>query len=456
MADQQVSSQTWAHKWTFILAAAGSAIGLGNIWKFPFITGIYGGGAFVLVYLLCVAAIGIPIMIAETTLGRHGRQSPVNSFRLLTRESDASPMWGGVAWMGLLSGIFILSFYSVIAGWALIYTWDVAMGAFNGMTGEQVGAAFDTLTSNPMKLTFAHTLFMGMTAFVVARGIHKGLEDSVRVMMPALFVILILMLGYSIVETDSFGEGLSFLFSVDFSKLDSDAILAAMGHAFFTLSIGMGAIMAYGAYMPKNTSIVRTIGIVVFLDTAVALVAGMAIFPIVFANGMEASAGPGLLFVSLTTAFGNMPAGQLFGGMFFLLITLAALSSSISLIEPAVAWATERFGLGRVSATLLFTVLIWALGMGTVFSFNIWSGEEYQLFGMTVFELLDFLTANVMLPVGGLLVAVFAGYVMKRSIIFKELDLPLGQFNLWRALCRVVAPLSVLFVFVMNLYNALI
>ncbi len=456
MGDQKTAALgTWANRWTFILAAAGSAIGLGNIWKFPFITGEYGGGAFVLVYLVCIALVGIPIMMAETVLGRHGRHSPIVTMRELARESDAGKGWSLVGWMGVLAGFLILSFYSVIAGWALAFTWDMGSGDLMGLTGEQVGAHFDALVTNPTQLTFWHTIFMVLTALVIVRGIHKGLENSVRVIMPLLFVLLIVLLGYSIVETDQFGRGFSFLFSFDFSKLTWEAVLAAMGHAFFTLSLGMGAIMAYGAYMPKSASIGSTVITVAVLDTVVALVAGLAIFPIVFANGMEPGAGPGLLFVSLPTAFGHMPGGQVFGVLFFVLVSLAALSSSISLIEPAVAWATERFSMSRLVATSLFSALVWLIGMGTVFSFNLWSGEEYQLFGMTVFELLDFVTANIMLPLGGLLIAIFAGWIMKRSVVYKELNLSLVRFNLWRALCRVIAPVCVFVIFVANLYKAI-
>lgn len=456
MSDQQAAAPgTWASRWTFILAAAGSAIGLGNIWKFPFVTGEHGGGAFVLIYLACIALVGVPIMMAETMLGRHGRHSPVIAMRELARESDAGKGWSLVGWTGVLAGFLILSFYSVIAGWALAFAWDMAGGDLTGLTAGQIGAHFDALLADPVQLTFWHTLFMVLTALVVARGIHKGLGNSMRVIVPLLFLLLTVLLGYSIVETDQFGHGLSFLFSFDFHKLTWESVLAAMEHTFFTLSLSMGAIMAYGAYMPKSAPVGSTVITVAVLDTVVALVAGLAIFPIVFANDMAPEAGPGLLFVSLPAAFGHMPGGQVFGVLFFVLASLAALSSSISLIEPIVAWSTERFSMNRQVATLLFSVLGWLLGMGTVFSFNRWSGEEYQLFGMTVFELLDFVTANIMLPLSGLLIAIFAGWVMKRSVVYKELNLSLVRFNLWRALCRVIAPVCVFVVFVANLYRTI-
>ncbi|MCK5893420.1 MAG: sodium-dependent transporter [Endozoicomonadaceae bacterium] len=456
MADQQTAVLgVWAGRSTFILAAAGSAVGLGNLWKFSFVTGEYGGGAFVLVYLVCIALIGIPIMMAETALGRQGRQSPMASMRKLARGSDVSRHWSLLGWMGVLTGFLILSFYSVIAGWALAFTWDLGVGNLRGFTGEQVGTHFDALVADPVKLTGWHTLFMVLIALVVARGVHKGLESSVRVIMPLLLVLLIVLLGYSMIATDQFGRALSFLFSLNFSTLTWEAVLAAMGQSFFALSLGMGAIMVYGAYMPNDASIGSAVMTVAILNSVIALVVGMVIFPIALANGVEPSAGPRLLFVSLPAAFGQMPGGQIFGTLFFMLVSLAALSSSISLIEPLVAWTVERFLMSRVVAATIVSALIWLMGMGTVFSFNVWSGEEYQCFGMTVFELLDFVTAKIMLPLGGLLTAIFASWIMKRSVIYKALNLSLARFNLWRALCRVIIPVCVCVMFAVSLYKAL-
>lgn len=455
MADQQTVLGVWAGRSTFILAATGSAVGLGNIWKFPLITAEYGGGAFILVYLTCIALIGIPVMMAETVLGRRGRHSPMASIWKLARESDVGRRWSLLGWMGALTGFLILSFYSVIAGWALAFTWNLGVGDLRGLTGEQVGAHFDALVADPVRLTGWHTLFMVLTALVIARGIHKGLESSVRVIIPLLFVLLIALLGYSMIATDQFGRGCSFLFSLDFSQLTWEAVLAAMGQSFFALSLGMGAIMVYGAYMPNDASIVSAAITVTILNSVIALVVGMVIFPVVFANGVELSVGPRLLFVSLPAAFSQMPGGQIFGALFFMLVSLAALSSSISLIEPMVAWATERFSMSRIVAATIFSVLVWLIGMGTVFSFNLWSGEEYQFYGMTVFELLDFVTAKIMLPLSGLLTVIFAGWMMKRPVIYKALNLSLVRFNLWRALCRVIIPVCVFVMFAVSLYKAL-
>lgn len=313
----------WSGRWAFILAATGSAVGLGNIWKFPYITGDNGGGAFVVVYLLCILLIGIPIMIAEVMLGRKGRLSPINTMSTLASDDNRHQIWRGIGWMGAIAGLIILSYYSVIAGWAMAYVPRLASGIFAGSTADTANAVFSELTSDPERLLAWHSLFMVATMMIVARGVSDGLEKAVRYLMPLLIVMLIVMVGYA-ANSGGFSQGFNYLFSPDFSKLSSDSILAAMGHAFFTLSLGMGAIMAYGAYLPKEVSIVKTTFFIAGADTIVALLAGMAIFPIVFANGMEPSAGAGLIFKTLPIAFGQMSGGIIFGTLFFTLIVFAA------------------------------------------------------------------------------------------------------------------------------------
>ncbi len=440
------ATKTWANRWTFLLAAAGSAIGLGNIWKFPYVAGQHGGGAFVMLYLFCIAIMGIPLLMAETAIGRNTRLSPLNAIRKLTGDLGANKSWRIIGWMGMLSGFLILSFYSVIAGWSLSYAWDIITGAFSGMDTNQVGDAFNALVSSAPRQTFWHTVFILLTLFITFRGIHKGLEKGLQVMMPALFVLLLVMLVYSMLETGQFMRGMSFMFAVDFSKVTIDALVAALGQAFFTLSLGMCCLMAYGAYMPANNSIPRTAVNVAVLDTLMAIISGLIVFPIVFAYGLEPSAGPGLLFVSLTAAFAHMPMGEFFGFIFFVLVGIAALSSAISLLEPSLAWVVERTPLSRSVATIVLCFAIWLVGLGTVFSM---SGDlTFTLFEKNFFDLLDYLTSNILLPVGGLLVSIFAGWVMKRSTMAKELGLSVGVFNLWRAMIRVIVPLCVLTVLI--------
>jgi NSS family neurotransmitter:Na+ symporter len=435
----------WSSRTTFVLAATGSAVGLGNIWKFPYITGQNGGGAFVLVYLVCIACIGIPIMMAEIMLGRRGRQSPVNTMELLAQEAGRTPNWKYLGWAGVIAGFLILSYYSVIAGWAISYVFRTVSGEFSGASAEQVGAIFDNFLASPESLLAWHTIFMVMTMVVVARGVRHGLEKAIRFMMPALLILLLIMLGYAL-NTGSFDEGLDFLFNADFSKLSRDGVLIAMGHAFFTLSLGMGAIMVYGSYVPHKASIATTTFFIAGADTLVALVAGMAIFPIVFANGLEPGAGPGLIFVTLPIAFGQMPGGLLFGTLFFILVVFAAWSSSISLIEPAITWLVENKGMQRARACIYAGVVTWFVGVGTVLSFNLWS--DARLFDKTFFDLLDYLTANIMLPLGGLLIALFAGWIMTRASTMDELQMAdHGGYRLWRFLVRFITPVGVTIVF---------
>jgi len=434
----------WSSRLAFILAATGSAVGLGNIWKFPYITGENGGGAFVLIYLLCIAVVGIPVMMSEIMLGRRGRQSPIHTMRTLSQEEGGSRHWQVVGWSGVLAGFLILSFYSVIAGWALSYVVSAVSGSFSGMTGEESGAMFGGMVSNPGGQLFWHTLFMVMTMFVVARGVREGLERAIRLLMPALFVLLLILVGYAM-NSGGFEQGLHFLFNPDFSKVTTEGVLTALGHAFFTLSLGMGAIMVYGAYLPDNISIAKVTLTVAIADTAVALLAGMAIFPIVFANGLEPGAGPGLIFQTLPVAFGAMPGGVLFATLFFVLLVFAAWSSAISIIEPVVAWLVESRGMTRKRAATGAGAVTWALGIATILSFNVWS--EVKWFDKTVFDLLDYLTANIMLPLGGLLMALFAGWVMNQNHSRGELGLEEGAYQKWRGLIRYVTPIAILLIF---------
>jgi NSS family neurotransmitter:Na+ symporter len=302
---------TWKSRWTFILAATGSAVGLGNIWKFPYITGEYGGGAFVLVYLGCILLIGVPVMIAEIMVGRAGRSDPVHSMSKLGREAGKSSYWGAVGAVGIIAGLMIMMFYSVVAGWALEYVAQSITGLYSDASTDEIETNFSNLLSDNTQQTIWHSLFTLVTASVVAGGVTKGIGKAVEILMPILFGFLLLLLGYSWVNGD-FSAGLHFMFDTDFSKLTGEAILVAMGHAFFTLSLGMGAIMAYGAYFPGKTSIGKTVLTIAALDTVIALVAGMAMFPLVFANGLTPGQGPGLMFVTLPIAFANMN-----GGLFF-------------------------------------------------------------------------------------------------------------------------------------------
>ncbi len=451
MAEQRTSIHgQWSSRLMFIMAATGSAVGLGNIWKFPYITGENGGGAFVLVYLACIALVGIPIMMSEVLIGRRGRQSPINTMRTLAYEESRHGFWQIVGWGGVVAGFLIISYYSVIAGWALAYVFRAASGMFIGVTGDSAGSMFSHLVADPERLLAWHTIFMVMTTVVVARGVHSGLEKAVQYLMPMLFLLLLVLVGYAM-TTGSFEQGLRFLFEPDFSAITAGGVLLAMGQAFFTLSLGMGAIMMYGSYLPKEASIAKTSIIIAGLDTLVALLAGMAIFPIVFANGLEAGEGPGLIFQTLPIAFGQMKGGVLFATLFFVLLVVAAWTSGISLLEPAVAWLVENRGWQRVRGATVVGVVGWALGIITIMSFSGWA-FSFEFAGKTksngLFDMLDILTASIMLPLGGLAMAVFAGYFMSRESTVDELGMgDRFSYKLWRFVARYITPVAVILVF---------
>ena len=439
----------WSSRLAFVLAATGSAVGLGNVWRFPYTAGEYGGGAFVLIYLLCVAGIGIPIMMAEIMLGRRGRQSPINTMRTLAAREGVAPAWQLLGWMGILSGLLILSFYSVIAGWTLAYVFRAGAGMFAGIDADAANAIFSDLVADPERLLAWHTIFMVMSVVVVARGVASGLEQAVRFLMPALFLLLVVMVLYA-AQAGDFAAGFAYMFKPDFAKLGQhagEAALSAMGQAFFSLSLGMGAIMIYGSYLNSQASIGQNAVIIAAADTLVALLAGLAIFPIVFANGLEPSSGPGLIFKTLPIAFGQMPAGGFFGVLFFVLLVFAAWTSAISLLEPMVALLVENLGFSRVRAAMLSGIAVWLLGIACLLSLNAWSG--FTVFGKGILDLFDFVTANVMLPLGGVLIAVFAGWVMRRASSVEELRLGSGSivYQGWRLLIRYVAPACVIVVF---------
>lgn len=444
MIDKQSLHGEWSSRFAFILAATGSAVGLGNIWKFPYIAGENGGSAFVIVYIVCVVLMGIPIMMAETMLGRRAKRNPVDTMRALTQEAGADSRWQYLAWMGMLAGLLILSYYSVIAGWASAYTLKAFLGQFSSTSAGETEMMFADFISSPIRLIFWHSFFMLATMVIVSKGIRNGLERAVQMLMPVLFVMMFLLVGYAM-TTSGYQQGLHFLFSPDFSKITGKVVLIAMGQAFFSLGLGMGTMMIYGAYLPKNVSIGKSAIIVAGADTIVALLAGIAIFPIVFANGLHPDSGPGLVFETLPIAFGNMTGGWLFGVLFFVMLVVAALTSSIALIEPAVAWLIESKEMTRDQACVRAGLVAWALGFMTVFSFNRWA--DITFFGQTLFELIDSLTANIMLPMGGLAIAVFTGWIMKQQHTAQELALPAEQYTVWKVLISYIAPAGVFLIF---------
>ncbi len=442
----------WSSRWAFILAATGSAVGLGNIWRFPYMLGESGGGAFVLLYIMCALALGIPIMMAEILLGRRGRQSPVNTMRELAREEGLSPYWQVIGIMGMIAGFLILSYYSVIAGWTLAYILRAGSGAFVGASAEEISGIFTKFISDPERLLAWHTIFMAMCVVVISRGVQSGLEKAVRYLMPALLLLLLVMVGYAM-STDKFAEALAYLFLPNFDKMMenfSEVFINASGHAFFSLSLGMGAIMIYGSYLPDKTSITSATIMIATADSAVAILASIAIFPIVFSYNLEPSSGPGLIFITLPIAFGQMPGGTFFGTLFFFLVMFAAWTSAISLLEPTVTWLVENKGQTRIKATAYSGLLAWLLGIGIILSFNHWA-FSFTFAGLPkdngLFDIFDIITANFMLPIGGLLIAIFSAWLMAKESSKDELNLGEPWFSAWRITTRYIAPAGVVIIF---------
>jgi NSS family neurotransmitter:Na+ symporter len=431
----------------FVLAATGSAVGLGNIWRFPYITSENGGGAFVLVYLGCIAIVGLPILFSEIVIGRRGRMSPVNSLKELADDAGATRAWTGLGWLGIIAGFLVLSFYSVVAGWTLAYGFDyLSQLALGAPAITEPGETFGALLADPARMIFWHAIFMILTVGVVALGVEKGLERAVSILMPTLFVLLVVLLGYGM-STGKFTEAVGFLFAPDWSRVSGAMVVTAMGQAFFTLSLGMCAIMTYGAYLPSHVNVPRTGVAVAAADTLVALVAGLAIFPIVLSFGLDPEGGgAGFIFTALPLAFNEMPFGIAYGMAFFLLLSVAAWTSSISLLEPPTAYFVEATNFSRKQIAITVAALTWLLGLVSVFGLNIW--KQVTIGGRDIMGAIEFLASNIMLPLGGLLTAVFAGWVLSNRITREELDekMPGWAFKLWLWLTRVVTPIMILIV----------
>jgi NSS family neurotransmitter:Na+ symporter len=440
----------WNNRWSFILATTGSAIGLGNIWKLPYMIGVNGGSAFVLIYILSIVVIGIPLLMTEVMLGRRVHKNPMDAMQDLAKESNCSNTWKYVGTMGMLTGVLILCFYSVIGGWVLSYIHIATQAGFTRITAAQSSAVFSALLASPLTLLFWHTLFMILTMGIVSRGVTSGLEKANNFLIPALFIILLILLGYSMSVGDM-QTSFHFMFQPDFSKITPITALVAMGHAFFSLSIGMGSVMVYGSYLKRDVSISRTSIYIAIADTALGLLVGLSIYALVFANQLAPDAGPGLIFQTLPIAFGQMPLGNFFGALFFILVAFAASTSAISLVEPSIAWIVENTRISRKKACVFLGLFIWAIGISVLLSFNLWQDTKV-MFGLGIFDTLDKLTSTIMLPLGGLLMAIFAGYFMKKQHSKEELDLGTHTYSLWRVANNAIAPAAICAVF-LYLFN---
>jgi NSS family neurotransmitter:Na+ symporter len=434
----------WASRFGFVLAAAGSAVGLGNIWKFPYIAGIHGGGAFVLVYLACILLLGLPIMVAELLIGRCGQRDAVGSFVAL--EGRGSP-WRLVGWVSVLAAFLLLSFYSVVAGWSFDYVFKAATGALHRGSPQQVCDLFGQLTASPTRVLFWQALFIMATAGIVVGGIRGGIERWSKVLMPGLFALLVLLFLHAMLSPGG-PQALRFMFVPDFSRLTSQSLLDALGHAFFTLSLGAGVMITYGSYLDSGADLFGLSFRIALLDTLVAMLASLTIFSVVFSAGLPLGGGPGLVFETLPILFTQLPFGKLWALVFFLLLAFAALTSAISMLEVVVAYLVDEYRWRRSRATGLVGTAAFVLGIPCALSFNIWS-DVTLLPGRTVFQSFDLLVSSYMLPLGGLLVAVYAGWVwveapQRGGLV--NLRKAGHLFAVWHFLVRYFAPAAVLLV----------
>ncbi len=438
----------WTTRLGFILAAAGSAVGLGNIWRFPFITGQMGGAMFLLIYLVTVLLIGYPMMITEITLGKKAQKNPLGTFKELAPDTP----WWLVGALVILTAFIIMSYYSVVAGWAMHYSVESA----TGLPEEGHAEVFIDHISGMWLPTLYHAIFMGLTAGIVALGVVKGIQRTVKLLMPILFILILVVIGRA-VTLDGAMEGLEFYLSPELGDVTIESLNAAIGQAFFTLSLGMGIIITYGSYLDEEENVADNAASVVGLDTLVAILAGFAIFPAVFAMGFDPGEGAGLTFITLPAVFAEMPAGSFFAFLFFVLLTIAALTSAISLTEVVVSWLIDEYGWARMKAAALIGTLMFLFGIPPILGYGAWDGFEF--YGMDILDTYDFWADSIMLPLGGLLVAIFAGYVFKANNVADEANRTAEKIKVgkWFApLVRYLIPIAIAVIITINLWETFV
>ena len=473
VAAGKTTSEGWSSRSAFILAAVGAAVGLGNIWRFPTLAGESGGGAFVIFYIGCVFLLGLPLVLSEIFIGRVGQSDAVGSIRKVAQDSNASPKWSIFGGIGAVAAFLIVSFYSVVAGWVLYYAgvmgWDLlqAIGAgdpFRGaLAGEDQAAIQQRLGdmfASPGLLLTVHLFFMGATLFIVARGVSSGIEKAAKYLMPMFFVLLLGLVIYGAIEGD-IGDAAAFLFTPDWSKLTPQVMNSALGQALFSLSLGVAGLITYGSYIKEKSNLGGTAAMIAVADTGVALLAGLMIFPIVFAVGLDPAAGPTLVFQTLPFAFQTMPAGALFGFLFFMLILVAAITSSISLLEVPTAWGIGERGWSRHKAALIFGIGAFVIGIFCLLGYNVWSDVRplgfWDLFAETdILDTVDGFTGKVMLPVGALLTSIFIGWKADTNLLRITTGLSPLAFGLWRFLIAWLCPIAVTIILVTGLFPGLL
>jgi len=433
----------------FLMAATGFAVGLGNIWRFPYITGENGGGAFVIVYLGCALIIGIPILVAELLLGRMGQGNPPLAMENVARANGKSPAWKYAGHLNLLTAFTIQGTYCVVAGWVLWYLFKAVTTGFSGITAEAAATQFNGVLGSVTGMLIWAAVALLLTSAIIYAGVNDGIERSVRVLMPTLFLLMVVLVIFNATQA-GFGDALAYLFTPDFSKIDGGTFLAAVGQAFFSIGVGMAGMLIFGSYLPQEVSITKCVLIIIIIDTCVALFAGLMIFPMIFRFGMDPAGGPGLIFQALPVAFAQMPGGHFVAILFFTLLSVAAVTSMVGLMEPLVAWVEKTFDLPRHQATLTMFAAISALGVLSVLSYNViadWTIGSRDLNGI-----LDYLANQVMLPLGGLLIAIFAAWQVSKANLKAELPLmPYMVFELWHLLLRFLLPIAIIVILVTGL-----
>ena len=442
---------TFGSKFGMLAAAVGSAVGLGNIWKFPYLAGENGGGAFIIVYLLCVLFLGVPALLSELSLGYIGRSNGIGAMRNIT----GGNRWSVIGVLGFVGAFAILGFYFVVAGWSLEFVYQSVMGAFVGQSGEVITQNFDTFRFDTWRPYLWTVLFVVLTAAVLYAGVEKGIEKWSKVLMPMLFLILVYLCGYAVFLPNS-GVGYRFYFDFDFSKITADVIVAALGQAFFSLSLGMGAIMIYGSYIEEGTNLAKTSIQIALLDTLVAVLAGLVVFPAVFSFGIDPAAGPQLVFITLPTVFAQMTGGYFFSILFFLLVAVAALTSTISIMEVQTATIAEEFRVNRKAALGVMSAIMVVVSCMCSYSLvPIEGGNELALFGVSLFDIFDMLTSYFILPIGGLLIMLFLGWFYKKEdlhyVLVIETKCSEGMFKIYYFFLRFITPLLLLAVFLQQL-----
>lgn len=439
---------TFGSKIGVILATVGCAVGLGSIWRFPYMVGENGGGAFLLVFLLCTAFLGLPIMITEFFIGRHSRSNAAGAFKKLAPGTQ----WKWIGYNGVLAAFLILSFYSVVSGWTLEYIWQALSGSLDGKTTEEFTTDFRNFSSGVVRPIVWTVVFVGLTHFIIASGVEKGIERASKVMMPALFFILIALCIRS-VTLPGMEEGLAFFLEPDFSKITSSVVLSAMGQTFFSMSIGMGCLITYSSYFGKDTNLQATAFQVIVLNTLVAVLAGIMVFPAVFSFGIEPTAGPELVFITLPNIFQQLPLGSLWSLVFFVLLALAALTSTISLHEVATAYIHEEYHLTRNQAAWITSIGVCILGAIASLSFGVL--KEYTIGGLIIFDALDYLTAKIMMPLGGMFICIFVGTRIEKRILKEELTnhgtIPFYFFQTYAFVVKYIAPIAIGLIFLNEL-----